>query len=435
MAPSLSNVSQYWADSLAWVYREAKGVPQATNGRKRRKISTDELDAFYADKPVRMTPWGPQYKIDFKGWEWFPPMPNNQLSKPLICGKWIGDSPYRRLDKPIEFSSVEHTGALFAFRNGEITDPSIELAKKHASEGSVPLTKACKITDLPTELLQKILSLLVPSGCAFQFFPCRLEEETTMYSCVQKFVPEPRHHAGISMAEFHTTTKETPQTGTTHLAVAATCRRLQDEAYSIFYGQNAFLFHLTASIVKNGTLAKSLSMHSWSRIVPRRASESGVTSTGLGPLTSLAAAYLERVVLVPSLPPRGPTARELALVTDLVTRVSASLQDMKLKSLTIDFQQPRMCFVHHRERSRKYIGDEFPDMILQLDSLGVKDVEGCGLVIRPREPEVIIVDESDEGQEVLLPLLGEGGMAKELVLSGCMSGGLKAGLQERFGKR
>ncbi|KJY02171.1 hypothetical protein TI39_contig88g00002 [Zymoseptoria brevis] len=362
-------------------------------------------------------------------------MSNNDLSKTLICGKWIGDPPSRYADDPAEFFSVEHTGALSAFRNGEITDPSIELAKSHASEGSVPLTKACKITDLPTELLQKILSHLVPSGCAFQFFPCRLEEETTICSCVQKFVPEPRHHAGMSMAEFHTMTRTTPQTGTTHMAVAATCRRLQDEAYTIFYGQNAFLFHLTASIVRNQTLAKSLSMDAWSRIVPQCASESGGTSTGLGPLTLLAAAYLKRLVLVSSLPPRGPTVRELAVVTDLVTRVSATLQVMKLNSLTIDFQQPRNCYVPDIERSRKYISDEFPDMILLLHSLEVKDVDGCGLVIGPREPEVRVVDEGNGGQEVLLPLLGEGGKAKELVLSGCMSEGLKTGLQERFGNR
>jgi hypothetical protein len=378
-----------------------------------------------------MTPWGLQRRRDYPGnrLDWWPFRPEVEQ---LVCGRWIEDLPHcHTRDSTWLFRSVENNGALTAFRHGEITDPSLDLAYTSKQELPSPLTNACKITTLPTEILQKILEPLIPTNCAFQFFPAKDPSGKTAFLCVQKFVPEPRYRADMSRDEVYSTMKLNPSTGSIHMAIARTCRRLQEEAYCFLYSQNSFVFHLTRNSVQHRTVTQRLQMRSWTRLVPlkdpddKRGPRLNALRLGnltLGPLTPRAAAYLKQVVLVPSLP-KAPTKQDLTAPVDLIARVGSWLSTMQLTSLSIVFQHE----LQARHRAE----------VISLDLLGVGVNDDGGIVLSLREPRVTIVDERDRMYKVLSevwkPLIVGAGSAKELVLSGSMTESIKVGLEARFG--
>lgn len=153
-----------------------------------------------------------------------------------ICGSWVRDEACRHGGDNVIFESIGRPERILPFfqQHIEVLDYAETLTPAAIID---PLTPVCKITALPTEILQQILHHIIPTGCIFQFFPGRIKGEPI--ECVQKFVREP-HTRGFA-------------TGSTDLAIARTCRRLQDEAYMLFYGENTFTFHLSICAVRPET--------------------------------------------------------------------------------------------------------------------------------------------------------------------------------------
>lgn len=367
---------------------------------------------------------------------WVPLLPNDHhinhhdTDCRKICGAWFRDSPQDYHRGIRKFLGVEYSKGLHAFKHGEVTDPNLDMAIRSSTEIQRPLTTVSKIMELPTEIMQQILAHVIPSECTFQFSPAREEGNTSSVPCVQKFVADPIPEGSGSNRnppDCPCRTKVDPSTGSTYLSIAATCRRLQNEAYAIFYSQNTFIFHLTTCAIRSEVQSEdSSTVRAWSRAVPQsQPNRNAADDSGLGPLTPLAISYLRKVMLIPSTPP-APTTQEIADLTAIMGRVSVSLRHARLKSLTIDFQQP----LKSTSTDKRFVLK-----VLTIDSLDAEINEESGLTLVLRDPGIILVRERNRTQQALEPLLDVGdsfSKVDELILSGYMSESIKAGLEKAF---
>lgn len=363
---------------------------------------------------------------------WVPPMPgNHNLDKcRKICGLWIRDEPIDDGFRYWQYPSVELSRALQAFRHGETTDKALDPAVFSTVEIQDPLTTESRLTELPTEIIQQIFTHLLPSGCAFQFFPARMTGSTISVPCVQRFVLEDKTDHGDSLlcwADCPCHTHRDPSTGSAYLAIAATCRRLQDEAYTVFYSQNTFVFHLTTCAIRTEMRCSGpKNIRAWSRRLPQNdTSKTKDQHTGLSPLTPLAIAYLRKVLLIPSTPP-APTSKDLTQLTGLMEHVCAFLRHARLKSLTIDFQQPLKSTSTDKR---------FALTVLTIDSLEVEVNQESGLSVVSRDHRITYVRERNRTQQVLVPLLNVQGAfpkTEKLILSGFLSERMESDLKEAF---
>ena len=223
-----------------------------TRGQRGQQLRRRVAELVEGEKH-RMTPWGIQFLCgsDTKD-DWIPALLNRRQH--TICGRWIRD-----LEVPdFEYFSCTKmvlsdqfgigTEVLTAFRNGEITDPSLDLAHCYGNVvATKPKTKQCMITKLPQEIFDIILDYLVPEGQTYHFLPARSDRK--IVQVVQKFVPERTFKntttsdmAGATRAAGPSTTVRPtdaysytdsayPATGSAHLSLAGTCKQLQHVVY------------------------------------------------------------------------------------------------------------------------------------------------------------------------------------------------------------
>lgn len=349
------------ASKLEWWYRHAMNIGT-------RPLRYLELEFFFDDKPHRGAFPDVQYKVSMPGLHvksrWIPPKPGAEGIRKM-CGKWTGDHLCRGNDKILRYCSVERSETLIPFQSVQQVMPKAE-DSAHL-DVLKPLTNTCTITKLPTEIIQQILAHILPTGHAFQFFVGKKKARH-----VQKFV-------------LRSPMRDSP-TASTDLAVGRTCQRLRDEAHMLFYGGNAFVFHLSTCALRPTTRMNGFkNVRGWSRVIPSQAE-----SAGLGPLTRHAASYLRDVTLVATIPPKQSSTDVLGL-TASVQRASAILEcSGSLRCLAIDFAEPLE--------------------VLTVDGETILAIEALQIVSKNRPVGVIPLpptEREDVQSRILKPLLDE----------------------------
>lgn len=342
----------------------------------------------------RVTPWGIQHLNEGHN-VWMPPWPHHPTTMPAH-GKWLQDGEYPTQCTNHDGRSmcaghgtpkitVPHYPLLSAFRSNEEIDSTLDLAERHNTDRykDVKPSEGCSmIFELPVEIMRQILDYMLPSGQTFHFLPAR----------------DQKQH--VQVVQRLALTESNEQSGTpTYLALAATCRELQDLIYAIVYGENDFIFNISAVPVRAKLRSSNFrKFTSWSRLLRQ-------TPQPLGPLTARAATYIKKVTLLIALTPSHGT-KDVNELEKLVTEAAEILTHCKrLQHLTIDFQlAPRV--------ARN-------DDALSVDRLDV-DFRDGQLEVGIWKPEVETVRRPNMTQRVLLPLMRIRGVRK-LALSGTMS--------------
>ncbi|EME77574.1 uncharacterized protein MYCFIDRAFT_179093 [Pseudocercospora fijiensis CIRAD86] len=370
------------------------------------------------DKQARMTPWGVQYLSPERG-EWVPYL--SGILNATICGRWIREQPHQCINCGGSAScpgSAPRVGIpsclgdlMYAVQNSHLADPSLDIMKDEKLATTPPQNDSCRITELPTELLQHIINYLLPCNTTYHFFPARLDT-TRSVPIVQKFTSQPAVMENAPppdgvMKRYqpvrYNTTDRPPATASAHLALAATCKRLQEEVYSFFFAENSFILHITAGTIENAVRSTDFrQFQTWTRILPNPAKHKDSLPW---PMTARAASYMRNVTLIISLPP-APISKDIDILEAKVSEAMATLSAAKhLDNMTIDFQQSI------QKRDKRYTAQ-----ILNIDSLEA-DVDGNGkLSITVHDPNIQSVRTWNKAQRALRPLLRGPRGVKKVVL-------------------
>ncbi|KAF7193204.1 hypothetical protein HII31_05430 [Pseudocercospora fuligena] len=431
---NIREVPTEWLNRIWYSIRGASDLLSSPFGwqhRESMKLNRQKVIDWAQDKQARMTPWGVQYLSPERG-EWVPYL--HGILDATICGRWIREQPHQCINcggSASCQSSAPRVGIpyclgdlMYAVQNSHLADPSLDIMKHGKVEIASPHNDSCRITELPTELLQHIISYLAPSNTTYQFFPTRLDT-TRSVRIVQKFTPQPavKENApppdGV-MKRYqpvrYNTTDRPPATASAHLALAATCRRLQEEVYSSFYSENSFILHITAGTIENAVRSRDFrQFQTWTRILLNSAKDGKSPSW---PITTRAASYMRNLTLIISLPP-APVSKDIDILEAKVSETMTALSAAKhLDSLTVDFQQSM------QKRDKRYAAQ-----ILNIDLLEA-EVDGNGkLTIAVHDPNVQSVRTWNKAQRVLKPLLRGPKGVKKVVLSGPISDDLVKELQ------
>ncbi|KXS95227.1 hypothetical protein AC578_1861 [Pseudocercospora eumusae] len=370
--------------------------------RENMKLNRQKVIHWAQDKQARMTPWGVQYLSPERG-EWVPYL--HAISDGAICGRWFR-----------ELHCFRHL--TYLAQTSHLADPSLDIMKHEKLDTVPPRNDSCRITELPTELLQHIISYLLPSNTTYQFFPARLDT-TRSVQIVQKFTPQPavKENAPPSYQPVrYNTTDRPPATASAHLALAATCKRLQEEVYSSFFAGNSFILHITAGTIQNAVRSRDFrQFQTWTRILPNSANDGHSSSW---PITARASRYMRNLTLIISLPP-APVSKDIDILEAKVSKAIAALSAANhLDNLTVNLHQSL------QKRDKRYTAQ-----ILNIESLEAEvDAKGK-LSIAVREPNVQSVRSWNKAQRVLRPLLRGPKNVKKVVLSGPISDDLVEELQ------
>ncbi|KAI5361464.1 hypothetical protein Slin15195_G125790 [Septoria linicola] len=425
----IDNISTDWINRIAInLYNFGN---YGSTGTKQRRA---EVAAWIKDKPHRMSPWGPQFlwregmypprPPHHHGDQWIPRL--RLMDRPSICGHWILD-----IENPPQ--CINHTGhsqcmgtlpkikappsgmglynMLNAFEHGEVTDLDVDLHEQCSGSTTAPRTRRCLITELPSELIQHILSYLVHSGGAYHFMVAR-KTATHAAVLIQKFVAEPsditspNRGAGNgvhSLNTFSDNAREVlPSTGSSHMSIASTCQRLQQETYACLYGRNQFLFNLSAGPVHHEVGSPNFRhFSSWSRVLPDN------SATPFGPVGRRAASFLRSLTLVVSLPPAAGTT-EVSALEKIVADAAELLQGSAcLDKLTIDLQHTAVV-----------LDKRFQPPVKTLNILEVEVAPTGGIAVNLHEQKLQPVRRTSKAQNVLSPLLIWPKAVKEVICSG-----------------
>ncbi|KXT13973.1 hypothetical protein AC579_8839 [Pseudocercospora musae] len=424
-----------WLNRIWYSIRGASDLLSSPFGwqhRESMKLNRQKVVLWAHDKQARMTPWGVQYLSPERG-EWVPYL--RGIRDATICGRWIREQPHQCINCGRSAScqsSAPRVGIpyclgdlMYAVQNAHLADPSLDIMKDARLETRPPRNDSCRITELPTELLQHIITYLLPSNTTYHFFPARLDTTRSVH-IVQKFTPQPAVKENASppdgvMKRYqpvrYNTTDRPPATASAHLALAATCKRLQEEVNTSFFARNSFVLHITAGTIENTVRSRDFrQFQTWTRILPNSAKDAQSLAW---PITARAASYMRNLTLIISLPP-APVSTDIDILEAKVSHAMAALSAARhLDSLTIDFQQSK------QKRDKRYTAQ-----ILKIDSLKA-EVDGNGkLTIALHDPNVQPVRTWNKAQRVLKPLLQGPKDVKKVVLSGPISDDLVEALQE-----
>ena len=201
--------------------------------------------------------------------------------------------------------------------NFDLMDPIFDLAERtdtHDNETKQSQSR-CLITELPYEILRQILDYIVPSGCVYQFIPSKQESRPTQI--VQRFISSSDHYPSV-----------------VELAIAATCRTLQQRICEVLYGENEFILNIAVdSLIVLSAFKPSVRFESWSRLLCQPPGP-------LASITARTAPFLKSVSLLIVFPHEDKEWQADELHGKLSTLVEILEHCKQLHRLTIDFQVP-----------------------------------------------------------------------------------------------
>lgn len=393
--------------------------------------------AWAEGKETRMTPWGIQlYHPDRK--LWIPLMRYDTHA--VICGRWIRDievpesyaghpdecTCYGRPPPKMVFSDPPHwnSGVVQAFQHNELTSPQLDLAERLPAT-TLPESQSttCLLMELPPELLELILDYLVPTGQIYHFFPARNGKK--LVQIVQKFVPEKStassepsiqatqsslfcSNASIapnSLKSIQASNPRNPATGSSHTALAGTCRQFQHIIYTRLFTHNSFIFHLTPHTIHSEIRSTNFTkFRGWTRTTQH-------TPKALGPLTGRAAEYLKNVTLIASLP-YSHGSGDIKALSVLVSDTATMLSKAKLSRLAIALNLAKP-----GSNDNRFSLQAIPVDLLRADV----DSDGS-LTVSLSNPVIDAgIRESNKTQQALATLLQGPKNVKEVILSGSIS--------------
>ncbi|KAK3720636.1 hypothetical protein LTR37_003685 [Vermiconidia calcicola] len=335
----------------------------ARNSQKKRKLAGATTDD--CEQPL-MTPWGVKCRR-------LAHTHRAKYTEPYtVRGRWIKDL-LPELCKSCRGSDI----------SDEELDPILETVERVAPQKVSKRSKGrCMITKLPCEILRQILDYIVSSGCVYHFLPCRYMKEPAQV--VQRL--------NNAKASFPTCVD---------VSLAATCSALHGTVCSILYGENDFIFNISAASINTSISSTTFSgFESWSRVL-------GTAPQSLGSIGVHAAKYIKHASLIIALP-IGYGTREVGTLRAIVQKaVDVLRRATNMEHLTIDFQLPAWVGGHKGA--------------LGIDRLAAHvDAKTGKLNVRVLDPTLEPVWRRNKAERALEPLLGLKGV-KEILLSGMIS--------------
>jgi hypothetical protein len=206
---------------------------------------------------TRSTPWAEQtYHEALSIWEPYG-------SDVGIHGTWLQDTedprqsedsngqPIVSYGKDVSKISSPSRALLQSFRAPGNVDAVYKRNQSSPTQQEVQASKGrCMLLELPPELMEQILDHIVPYGCVYQFITSR--DQKGLVQIVQRSTPK---HCK-------------PGSSAAHLALAATCEEMNAIVYSTLYGQNKFIFNISAAPIRAHTRSADFrTFEGWSRIL------------------------------------------------------------------------------------------------------------------------------------------------------------------------
>ncbi|RYP47651.1 hypothetical protein DL768_006304 [Monosporascus sp. mg162] len=350
---------------------------------------------------ARMSPWGLQ-RFEKEREEWLPSLGDWPCE---VRGRWLLRNGYQCvnhggksycLGHGVPKLTIPSASNLDAFAGGEEIELKWNLEDRAGDAYPAP-TATCtsrhRLATLPQEILQQILSYLVPRGSAYQFFYARRNNKPV--AIVQQFIPANEH--GLRSA---------------HLALAGTSCYWRDVVYGRFYGINMFAFNIGTT-----TMEISVESHNFKRFESWVKVLSEEHRGPLGPMSQATAKYLKSAMLLFSFP-ISLGSKEVGQLADVVTQAARMLESATFSKLQIHLQAlGRM--------------NKMYDTIW-VDSLDVDFCDTTNLMqVKLRDPKVVPPSSrSNKMQRIFEPLLKL--KAVEPVISGLMTEGFAQEIKDNI---
>lgn len=190
----------------------------------------------------------------------------------------------------------------------------------NANEGDriPPHGHPSRLLELPTELLLHIFGFLLPRAQIFHFMPTT-KSNYRLISIHRIF-----RKNGIV-----TTSEEDKQNSLS--ALSSICRRLTMIAYSVFFGENQFVFEIATAGLTSVVRCIETDLASWNKVIRAELE-------GLAPLGYIGARYIKHLTLCVSLTCRLPTRHEWRRLEDSILRIAQVFEgsEYDIRSLTVD---------------------------------------------------------------------------------------------------
>ena len=264
----------------------------------------------------------------------------------------------------------------------------------------VPYRQPNRLLELPTEILLDVFRFLLPVGQVFHFMPTTKSNYRLV--SVHRLFPNDGVIPGSEKDKLNLLS-----------TLSTVCQRLTALAYSVFFGENQFVFEIATAALTSAVRCAVPNLASWNKVIHAK-------PDGIAPLGNIGARYIKDLTLCVLLPCQRPTRHEWKRLENSILSIAQVFEGSghDLRSLVVDVGLGR--------RAVKRV---------TTDRLEVSSSNGLRMQVRNIENEGGVEPQNMERLARLMALLVFMEGVKDLRLSGLLTAetmrAYKAELQKR----